>query len=136
MQLVLAATGRRINCHSDLVAWEPAARPLLNKAAGVPCHLPIVWRVFALQGRAFNARDASGWDDDDMRGARRCLEHGKASIETVGNVDLEAGKRDANATVGWQADVMDDEPQSLTRLKTCSDQYQANKATNSNGGLK
>jgi hypothetical protein len=71
-----------------------------------------------------------------MRGARRCLEHGKASIETVGNVDLEAGKRDANATVGWQADVMDDEPQSLTRLKTCSDQYQANKATNSNGGLK
>jgi DNA polymerase III alpha subunit len=27
MQLVLAATGGRINCHSDLVAWEPASGP-------------------------------------------------------------------------------------------------------------
>ena len=54
---------------------------------------------------------ASGWHDDDMRGARRCLEHGKASIETVGDIDLCARKRDTDATVGRQAHVMDDEPQ-------------------------
>jgi hypothetical protein len=40
-----------------------------------------------------------------------CLEHSKASIETVGNVDLEAGKRGADATVDWQADVVYDSPQ-------------------------
>jgi hypothetical protein len=39
------------------------------------------------------------------------LEHSKSSIETVANVDLEAGKRDTNATVGWQADVVHDGPQ-------------------------
>jgi hypothetical protein len=46
-----------------------------------------------------------------MRGARRCLEHGKASIETLGYIDLCARKRDADATVGRQAYVMDNEPQ-------------------------
>ena len=44
MELVLAATGRRINCHSDLVAWQLTARPFLDETAGVPCCLPIVWR--------------------------------------------------------------------------------------------
>jgi hypothetical protein len=39
------------------------------------------------------------------------LEHGKASIETVGDIDLCARKRDTDATVGRQANVMDDEPQ-------------------------
>src|SRR4029077_3837848 len=73
--------------------------------------LPIVWRVFALQRRTFNTGNAGGWNDDDMRGARRCLEHGKASIETVGDIDLCARKRDTDATVGRQAQVMDDEPQ-------------------------
>lgn len=46
-----------------------------------------------------------------MRGARRCLEHGKASIETVGYIDLCARKRDADALVGWHTDVVDDDPQ-------------------------
>jgi hypothetical protein len=39
------------------------------------------------------------------------LEHGKASIDAVGDTDLCARKRDADAPVGWQAHVMNDEPQ-------------------------
>jgi hypothetical protein len=46
-----------------------------------------------------------------MRGARRLMEHGKTSIETVGDVDLGARKRHADALVGWQTDVVDDGPQ-------------------------
>jgi hypothetical protein len=64
-----------------------------------------------LQRRTFNTGYAGGWNDDDMRGTRRFLEHGKASIETVGNIHLCARKRDTDATVGRQAHVMDDEPQ-------------------------
>jgi hypothetical protein len=65
----------------------------------------------ALQRRAFNTINASGWDDDYMRGARRCSEHDKASIETVGDIDLCARKRDTDATVGRQTQVVNDEPQ-------------------------
>ena len=39
------------------------------------------------------------------------MERGKASIETVGYIDLCTRKRDADAAVGRKADVMDDEPQ-------------------------
>jgi hypothetical protein len=74
MQLALAAAGHRIYGHSDLVSQQLTAHPLLNKAAGVPSCLPIVWGVFALQRRTFNTGNADGWNDDDMRGARRCLE--------------------------------------------------------------
>ena len=111
MQLALAAAGRRIYGHSDLVSQQLTARPLLNKAARVPSCLPIVWGVFALQRRTFNTGYAGGWNDDDMRVARRCLEHGKASIETVGYIDLCARKRDADAPVGWKTHAVDDEPQ-------------------------
>jgi hypothetical protein len=111
MQLALAAAGRRIYGHSDLVSQQLTARPLLNKAARVPSCLPIVWGVLALQRRTFNTGYAGGWNDDDMRVARRCLEHGKASIETVGYIDLCARKRDADAPVGRHAYVMDNEPQ-------------------------
>jgi hypothetical protein len=67
MQLVLAAASRRINCHSDLVTQQSVPRPFLNEAAGVPCGRPIVWRIFAVQRRAFNTRNTSGWNDDYMR---------------------------------------------------------------------
>lgn len=46
-----------------------------------------------------------------MRGARRGLEHGKAAIETAGDVNIEARKRNADAPVSWQTDVVHDEPQ-------------------------
>jgi hypothetical protein len=39
------------------------------------------------------------------------MEHGKTSIETVGDVDLGARKRHADPSVGWQTDVVDDDPQ-------------------------
>jgi hypothetical protein len=51
--------------------------------------------------------------DDHMRGARRGLEHGKAAIETVGDINLKAGKGDADALVGWQTDVVHDELQAV-----------------------
>jgi hypothetical protein len=41
VQLVLAATARRIDCHSDLVTWQSTASTFLNEAAGVPCCLPM-----------------------------------------------------------------------------------------------
>jgi hypothetical protein len=66
MQLALAAAGRRIYGHSDLVSQQLTARPLLNEAAGVPSCLPIVWGVFALQRRTFNTGYAGGWNDDDI----------------------------------------------------------------------
>jgi len=71
----------------------------------------MVWRGFALQRRAFNTRNASGGNDDYVCSARRGLEHGEASIKADGDIDLEAGKGDANALVGWQTDVMYKEPQ-------------------------
>src|ERR1700732_1565974 len=111
MQLVLAATGRRINCHSDLVARQLAPCPFLDEAAGAPRSLPVVRRVVPQQRRTFDAGNASGWDDDDMRSARRRPEHGKAVIKTVGDVDLGARKRRAEPLVGWQTDVVDDDPQ-------------------------
>src|ERR1700720_1832612 len=111
MQLVLAATDGRIDCHSDLVAGQSAARPFLDEAAGIPRRLPIVWRIFLQQSRTFDARNANGWDNDDMRGTRRSPEQGKASIETVGDADLGAGKRHADVLVGWQTDVVDHDPQ-------------------------
>jgi hypothetical protein len=46
MQLVLAAATCRINRHSDLVTRQLTARPFLDETAGVPCCLPIVWRIF------------------------------------------------------------------------------------------
>jgi hypothetical protein len=88
-----------------------AARPFLDEAAGVPCCLPVVRRIFPQQRRTFDAGNARGWDDDDLRGARRRLEHGKASIETVGDVDLGARKGRADGLVGRQTDVVDDDPQ-------------------------
>ncbi len=111
MQLVLAAACRRIYRHPDLVTRQLAARPLFNEAAGFPSCLPIIWGILALQRRAFNTGNAICGNDKDMRSARRRLEHGNASIETVGNVYFEAGKRDADAAVGRQADVMNNEPQ-------------------------
>jgi hypothetical protein len=87
-------------------------RPFLDEAAGVPFCLPIVWRIFAQQRRTFNAGNGNGRDDDYMCGARRLLEHRKATIETVCDVDLGARKRHADALVGWQTDGVDDDPQS------------------------
>jgi hypothetical protein len=49
-----------------------------------------------------------------MRSTRRRLEHGKASIETLGDVDFGARKCHANASVGWQTDVVDDDPQGVS----------------------
>ena len=46
-----------------------------------------------------------------MRGARRRLEHGKASLETIGYADLGTRKPHADALVGWHTDVVDDGPQ-------------------------
>ena len=111
VQLVLAAASCRINCHSDLVTWQLTARPFLDETAGVPCCLPIVWRIFPLQRRAFDAGNQSGRDNDNMRSARRCSEHGKASLKTIGYADLGTRKRDADALVGWHTDVVDDGPQ-------------------------
>src|SRR5262249_4455583 len=71
----------------------------------------IIWSVVAFQLWALNTRNPSGWNNDDMRGAQWSLEHGKASVEPVVNVDLETRKRDADAAVDWQAHVMDEEPQ-------------------------
>jgi len=39
---------------------------------------------------------------------------GKASIETLGDVDFGARKCHANASVGWQTDVVDDDPQGVS----------------------
>jgi hypothetical protein len=91
-----------------------AAHPLLDEAAGVPGSLPIIWGIFTLQRRAFDTRNPSGGNDEDMGGARRGLEHGKASLETVGYIDLEARKRNAEAAVGSQAQVINDEPQLIS----------------------
>jgi hypothetical protein len=47
-----------------------------------------------------------------MRSARRCPEHGKASLKTIGYADLGTRKPYADALVGWHTDVVDDGPQS------------------------
>ena len=46
VELVLAPAGCRINRHSDLVARQLTALLFLDETAGVPCCLPIVWRIF------------------------------------------------------------------------------------------
>ena len=111
MQLVLAAASCRINRHSDLFTRQLTARPFLDEAAGVPCCLPIVWRIFPQQRRAFDAGNKSGRDNDNMRSARRRPEHGKASLETIGYADLGTRKPHADTLVGWHTDVVDDDPQ-------------------------
>jgi hypothetical protein len=113
MQLVLAAASCRINRHSNLVTRQLTARPFLDETAGVPCCLPIVWRIFPQQRRAFDAGNKSGRDNDDMRSARRRPEHGKASLKTIGDVDLGTRKHHADALVGWHTDVVDDGPQPI-----------------------
>src|SRR3984893_9779542 len=111
MELVLAAASCRINRHSDLVARQLTARPFLDETAGVTGCLPIVWRIFPQQRRAFDAGNTSGRDNDNMRSARRRPEHGKASLETIGYADLGTRKPHADALVGWYTDVVDDDPQ-------------------------
>jgi hypothetical protein len=112
MQLVLAAaTSCRINRHSDLVTRQLTGRPFLNETAGDPCCLPIVSRIVPQQRRAFDAGNQSGGDNDNMRSARRRPKHGKASLKTIGDVDLDTRKPHADALVGWHTDVVDDGPQ-------------------------
>jgi hypothetical protein len=94
---------------SGLAAADGA--PLAQQSGGRPKLPPNSLGRFRFASRTFNTGNAGGWNDDDMRGARRCLEHGKASIKTVGDIDLCARKRDADVTVGRQAHVMEDEPQ-------------------------
>ena len=110
MQLVLATTDRRINGHSDLVARQLTARPFLNEAAGFPCCLPIIWRIFPQQRRAFDTGNRRGRDNDNTGSARRRPEDGKASIETIGYVDFGARKPHADALIGGHTDVVDDDP--------------------------
>jgi len=87
---------------------------LLDDVAGVPGSLPIIWGIFTLQRRAFDTGNPSGGNDEDMGGARRRLGDGKPSLETVGYIDLEAWKRNAEAAVSRQAQVIDDEPQLIS----------------------
>jgi hypothetical protein len=49
---------------SDLRGRQLTARPFLDEVAGVPCCLLIVWRIFPQQRWAFDAGNASVWDND------------------------------------------------------------------------
>src|SRR6516165_10361722 len=110
MQLVLATTDHRINGHSDPVARQLTARPFLNEAAGFPCCLPIIWRIFSQQLRAFDTGNGPSRDNDNMGRARRRPENGKASIGTIGYVDFDAGKPDADYLIGGHTDVVNYDP--------------------------
>jgi hypothetical protein len=68
----------------------------------------------------FQCGNANRWDDDDMGHARRRLERGKASIEVVGDLDLRARKRDTDAPVGWQTQVMNDASAPFTAAENCT----------------
>src|ERR1700731_1226375 len=93
---------------TNFSGWRP--RPF-GMRRNDPCCLPIVWRIFRQQRRAFDAGNGSGRDNDNMRSARRRPEHGKASLKTIGYADLGTRKPYADALVGWHTDVVDGGPQ-------------------------